>query len=180
MSAERTEINSSSLSTRGSQRGLGTGREPPPVCRQTDGQATMARDLTRLSHNTSLQAPRWAQAPSPGSAQGAVEVILRLFPCSYLSRPRPTNSQTEKQTGQWPGPFSRRGRPAPSPTPRVFLTKFLHTEPLRLCSSHPKGITLQSILKAGPPPRSPIAFSSSISQQCSGRALNRMGLSLAR
>lgn len=138
----------------GANGGWGLGKSTRHVCtdRQTDRQATVARDPTPLSHNTSLQAPGWARAPSPGSAQGIVEVILRLFPCSYLSHPL-SNKQSDRKTNR---PVARavltERQTAPSPTPRGFLTKVLHTEPLRLCSSHPQGITLLSILKAAPPP----------------------------
>lgn len=169
MSAERIEINSSSRSTQGSKWGLGTGQEHK-ACVQTD-RPQWPVTSPPLSHNTSLQAPGWTQAPSPGSAQGIVEVILRLFPCSYLSRPHPTNSQTEKQTGQWPGLFSRRGRPPffhPQSLPNQIPPH--RAPPLLLISSQGDNPAVYS-----ESPRSPIAFPSSIFQKCSGKALNRMG-----
>lgn len=99
-----------------------------------------------------------------------MEVILRLFPCPYLSRPFPTNSQTEKQTCQWPGLFSRREQIPPSPTPRLFPTRFLQTGPLLLLISSKRD--------------NPAVYSEScfpqllflpVFQKCLGRALNRTG-----
>lgn len=66
-----------------------------------------------------------------------------------LSVPPPSNKQSDRKTNRrvaWAVLTER--QTLPSPTPTVFLTKFLQTGPLHFCSFYPKGIILLSVLKS--------------------------------
>lgn len=85
-----------------------------------------------------------------------------MFPCPYLPHPPPTNSQTEKQTGQraWAVLTGAADPLLLSSTLTLFATTFFQAAPLCFCSSHPKGITLMFMLKAVSP------YSFSVFQEC--------------
>lgn len=124
----------------------------------------MARDPTPFSHNTSLQAPLAQSQQCLGNCGGYFKVVSMS-----LSLPPPSNKQSDRKTNMpvaWTV-LTERQIP-PSPTPRLFPTKFLQIGPC-FCSSPPKGITLLSILKAV----SPNCFF--CFPECTDRTLQRLG-----